>query len=88
MSRQQITKQMWEDLCKWKREDKIRFLKEWEQGVPLRFALNRRKLTILTKNEGEEDWHTEDGMTITEKDREKYCPDSVLVVNVSKKFKI
>jgi len=68
------------------REDKIRAIEDMKNGIPPHFALNRSKYRYLTRNESEEHYWTNDGQKVSKENQEKYFPDSILCVNVSKQF--
>jgi len=68
------------------REDKLKALEEIKNGVPPHIALNRNKYMYLTRNESEEHYWTKDGQKVSKEEQEKYFPDSILCINVSKQF--
>jgi hypothetical protein len=70
------------------REEKIKFLQDVKNGMPLKFALNVGNYRALQRNKGEDIYYAIDGEKITEAERLKYFPDAVIYENVSKQFRI
>jgi hypothetical protein len=68
------------------RQDKIRIIEDVRNGIPVHLALNRDKYKILVRNESDNHFWASDKQKISIEDQEKYFPDSILCVNVSKQF--
>jgi hypothetical protein len=70
------------------REEKIRAIEDIKTGIPAHIALNRDKYKWLSRNQSEDFFWTSEGQKVSKEEQEKYFPDSIISVNVSKQYKI
>jgi hypothetical protein len=69
------------------KEQKVEALKQIQEGVPARFALHPEKYAILGGRVNDPGfYYTKDCERISKEDQEKYLPNAIIYVNISKQF--
>jgi hypothetical protein len=68
------------------RLQKIEALRKVQEGIPSRFALHPEKYRALYGKPNSDTYLTSEREVVTKADQEKYLPEAMIFINVSKQF--